>query len=71
MVGATRMILVIVLVCRDLALAMAMIFSGLLVLLWTREKSAHRRAADSKKPSGINDGENRDPHDELMMTSQP
>jgi hypothetical protein len=65
------MILAMTLLDRDLAFVMAMTFSGLLVWLWTRRKSAHCGAADGKKPSSIEDRKHSDRDYELLMTSQP
>src|SRR5258708_3916952 len=64
------MILVITLLRRDFAFVMAMIFNSLLVLLWTRRKSAHCGAADGKKPSGVEYRKYHDCDYELLMTSQ-
>jgi len=68
MVGTVRMILVATPLRRILALVMAMISSRLLVLQWTRRKSAHRGAVEGKKPTGIKDREHRNRHYKLLMT---
>lgn len=64
------MILVFTLLGWELTSVMTMIFSGLLVLLWTWRKSAHCSAAEGQEPSGIKDRKHCDRDYELLMTSQ-